>query len=353
MSSNAACFFIAEAGVNHNGSIELAKKLVHTAHAAGADAVKFQTFNTQKLVTPRAKKADYQLESTGTSQTTQDSMLKALELSEQDHIELKALCDSLGIEFMSTGFDLDSLDFLVKKIGIKRIKIPSGEITNGLLIERAASFNLPIILSTGMSTLAEIQSALDLIQSVQSQKSIVGSKMPSITVLHCVSEYPAPLPEIHLRALEVIRESFPKVEIGYSDHTLGNACSTAAYALGATVIEKHFTLDTSLEGPDHKASSTPEQLADLIQMIRDLEKALGNRIKQPGPSELNNRTSIRKSLVYASHLKEGTTLGLEHLDAKRPGDGLSPMNFRALIGKKLRKSVLQDELIQQDHFESE
>jgi N,N'-diacetyllegionaminate synthase len=326
---------IAEAGVNHNGDIKLAKKLIQVAHQSQVDVVKFQTFQAANLVTRDAEKAEYQKElSPGTK--NQFEMLQKLELSEQEHKELKEFANANNLEFLSTGFDIGSMKMLLK-LGIERIKIPSGEITNLPYLRFIASQGKEIILSTGMSTLKEIEEALSVLLKN-------GAKIENITVLHCTTNYPARMYEVNLNAMTTIGKNFG-VKFGYSDHTVGIEVSIAAVALGATVIEKHFTLDRNLPGPDHKASLEPQELALLVEGIRNIEVAMGDGIKRPTESELANKIVARKSVVAVRDIRKGELLSEENLVAKRPGSGLSPMEWDSLIGTRAAKDFLKDDLI--------
>ena len=353
-------FVIAEAGVNHNGSVDRALRLVEIAADAGADAVKFQTFQSERLTIRTAPKAEYQLATTDSAESQQD-MLRKLELSEDAHWALFDLCRRRGIEFMSTPFDVDSLRFLVDEIEIQRIKIPSGEITNGPLLLAAAQTRKPILLSTGMSTLGEIADALGVLaygslrlgtvasseefrNALESPKGMRMLK-ERVTVLHCVTEYPTPPEDVNLRAIQVIKEHFP-VEVGYSDHTLGISVAFAAVALGATVIEKHFTLDKGLPGPDHRASLEPRELFAMVQGIRDISVAMGSARKAPSASELKNRSVARKSLVAARAIRAGEPYSAENLVAKRPGNGVSPIRFWDVIGRAAPRDYAEDEQIE-------
>ncbi|WP_061215970.1 N-acetylneuraminate synthase [Leptospira santarosai] len=327
---------IAEAGVNHNGDLELARKLIDVAANAGADIVKFQTFEAERLVTKSAKKADYQNSATGNAAESQYEMLKKLELSKENHEKLIQHCKQTGIEFLSTAFDLQSLAFL-EQLNLSRYKIPSGEITNLPYLQKIGSSGKPIILSTGMSTLGEIESALLVLETT-------GAKRNEITVLHCNTEYPTPYSDVNLSAMKSIADAF-KIKVGYSDHTSGIEVSVAAVALGASVIEKHFTLDRSLPGPDHKASLEPNELKTMVRSIRNVELSLGDGIKKPSNSELKNISIARKSIVAASSIKAGEIFTRENLTTKRPGDGISPMRFDEVIGLKAKRDFFEDELI--------
>lgn len=324
------CVIIAEAGVNHNGSIELAKKLIEAAANAGADYVKFQTFKAAKLVSTDARKADYQLKSTSKREISQFEMLKRLELKLTDYEILKNHCKKFKIKFLSTGFDLDSLDFLAT-LKIDMFKIPSGEITNIPYLRRVASKGKPVVLSTGMSSLAEIELAINVLIEG-------GIKREKITVLHCNTEYPTPFRDVNLNAMLTIRSAF-KVDVGYSDHTPGIEIPIASVALGATVIEKHFTLDKSMEGPDHKASLDPVELKQMIFSIRHVEQALGNGIKQPSPSELKNISVARKSIHLGKDLKKGEIITEKSLIMLRPGNGISPVSIDSVLGKKAKRNL--------------
>jgi N,N'-diacetyllegionaminate synthase len=316
-------FVIAEAGVNHNGDIELAKRLIDAACAAGADAVKFQTFTAERLVSKKAKKAQYQQETTDVSET-QYAMLKRLELDADAHRTLMAYCKAKGIMFLSTPFDLESVD-LLNAMGLEIFKIPSGEITNKPYLRKIGSLRKRVLLSTGMSTLGEVEAALDVLTES-------GTVRDAITVLHANTMYPTPMEDVNLNAMLTIRDAF-KIAVGYSDHTLGIEVDIAAAALGATVIEKHFTLDRSMEGPDHQASLEPDELKAMVAAIRNIETATGSGIKAPSPSEMPNRTVARKSIVAGRAIKKGERIGEEDLDVKRPGGGISPMRWDEVVGR--------------------
>jgi N,N'-diacetyllegionaminate synthase len=326
---------IAEAGVNHNGELDLAKELIKIASESGADYVKFQTFSVDKLVTKNALKASYQL-STKNKSETQYSMLKKLELSEQDHRELLEECRSKSIGFLSTGFDSSSINLLIS-LGIELIKIPSGEINNLPLLRFIGQLSKSVLLSTGMSTMDEIESALKILEQA-------GTGREKITVLHCTSAYPTPVEDVNLLALKSIQDKF-KVSIGFSDHTLDTEIPLAAVALGASVIEKHFTLSRKLDGPDHSASLEPHELKSMISSIRKLEIALGDGIKKPMPSESENISVARRSIVASRSIINGENFTLENLITKRPGNGLSPMVWDELIGSKATKNYAIDDLI--------
>jgi N,N'-diacetyllegionaminate synthase len=333
---------IAEAGVNHNGEIEKAKQLIDAAAAAGADYVKFQTFKADKLVSTEAKKAAYQAKNINDGDDSQYGMLKKLELSEADHHTLKKYAQGAGIKFLSTGFDEDSLDFL-DAIGIDFFKVPSGEITNYPYLQHIASKKKPVLLSTGMSSLGEIEQALDVLTGA-------GVAIENIAVLHCNSQYPTPFEDVNLSAMLSIRDAF-KVRVGYSDHTLGIEIPIAAVALGATVIEKHFTLDRNLPGPDHKASLEPHELTHMVKSIRNVELALqGDGRKRPSASEAPNKSLVRKSVHLANDKKEGEVLVKSDLIMKRPGDGISPMLIDLVIGKKVAKDLAAGEKLTWQHF---
>lgn len=329
---------IAEAGVNHNGDIQTAQKLIEVATQAGADIVKFQTFQADKLVSKKAKKADYQIENTSDSQEdTQLQMLKKLELSKNDHYTLIEYCRKQNIQFLSTGFDLESLDFLYE-INIPFFKIPSGEITNLPYLKKIASFGKEVILSTGMANLGEIEQALAVLTKY-------GINLSNITVLHCNTEYPTPMQDVNLKAMQSIQQAFG-VKVGYSDHTMGIEVAIAAVALGATVIEKHFTLDKNADGPDHKASLEPNELKQMILAIRNIEKALGNGIKKPSESESKNIEIARKSVHLSKNLSAGHILTEQDFIMKRPANGISPMLLEQLIGRTLIKSQEEDYQLQ-------
>jgi len=334
---NRKVFIIAEAGVNHNGSIETAKKLVDVAVEAGADAVKFQTFKAESLVSKYASKADYQKRTTDADES-QFEMIKRLELSEADHRELIDYCRDKGIVFLSTPFDIESADFL-NSLGLETFKIPSGEITNLPYLRKIGELKKEVVLSTGMSDLGEIRDALDILVSA-------GTPLSKITVLHCNTEYPTPFEDVNLRAMLTIKEAFPDVKIGYSDHTLGITVPIAAVALGATVIEKHFTLDKNMSGPDHRASLEPAELKDMVGAIRDIEIAMGDGIKKPSSSEIKNKPVARKSIVAARDIKKGEKFTEENLAVKRPGNGINPMRWDDVMGKEAPRYFKQDEPIE-------
>lgn len=329
-------FIIAEAGVNHNGSLELAKKMIDAAAGAGADAVKFQTFKAETLVAKSAKKAEYQIVNTGNSQETQFEMIKKLELDLNAHVELIAYCKTRNIMFLSSPFDLDSVECLYK-LDLPIFKIPSGEIDNLPYLRKIGGLNKKIILSTGMSTLSDIENALAILIEA-------GAKKESITILHCNTEYPTPMTDVNLNAMLTIRDSF-KIKIGYSDHTLGIEVPIAAVTMGAQVIEKHFTLDKNMDGPDHRASLEPGELKNMVTAIRNIELALGNGVKQLSNSEAKNKPIARKSIVAKTDIKVGEIFTEENIIVKRPGLGLSPFRWDDVIGKKSNNDYQVDELI--------
>ena len=328
---------IAEAGVNHNGDIKIAKQLIDVAADCGADYVKFQTFSADRIVTKSADKAEYQKQSSDSSES-QFEMLKRLELSVEMHLELIEHCEHRSIKFLSTGFDIQSVDLLVG-LGLNLVKIPSGEITNLPLLRHIGSLDLPVILSSGMSTMKEIGDALLILEQT-------GLPRAQITVLHCTTEYPTPMDEVNLRAMNSIRNTLG-VAVGYSDHTLGIEVSVAAVALGASVIEKHFTIDRSLPGPDHKASSEPVELVAMVKAIRNIEVALGSDVKEPTMSEIKNAHIARKSILASQKIEKGEILSTVNLVVKRPGNGVSPMLWDRLIGQVATRTYLPDEMIEQ------
>lgn len=328
---------IAEAGVNHNGSIDTAKKLIDAAANAGVDYVKFQTFKADKLVTKSASRANYQ-DSNTRDKDSQFEMLKKLEISEEMHLELIHYCESKNIKFLSTAFDLESLSFL-KSLGLNLAKIPSGEITNLPYLRAMAKLFPEIILSTGMANMDEIKAAFQvLIEN--------GTKHESITILHCNTEYPTPMEDVNLKAMLDIQEQL-KTKIGYSDHTLGIEVPIAAVALGAKVIEKHFTLDRNLPGPDHKASLEPEELKAMVTAIRNIERAIsGSGIKELSPSETKNKPIARKSIIASQNIKKGEVFSEVNLSIKRPGTGINPMRWDEILGRKAIKDFKEDDLIE-------
>jgi len=327
---------IAEAGVNHNGDMKLAKQLVDAAAEAGADLVKFQTFNAKRLATRTANKADYQNQTTDSSKETQREMLHRLEISAGMHKELIAHCVSRNIGFLSTGFDIESIDLLAS-LGQNQFKIPSGEIINLPYLRHIGCLGKPIILSTGMATMGEIEAAINVLEQA-------GTVRSQLTVLHCTTEYPAPMAEVNLRAMQSIHVAFD-VAVGYSDHTSGIEVPIAAVALGATVIEKHFTLDRNLPGPDHKASLEPDELKAMVVAVRNIESALGDGIKRPCPSEIKNKAVARTSLVAACAIHLGDVFSEKNLVTKRPGTGVSPMCWDDVMGRKSCRDFAPDELI--------
>jgi N-acetylneuraminate synthase/N,N'-diacetyllegionaminate synthase len=322
---------IAEAGVNHNGDINTAKKLIDVAAEAGVDYVKFQSFKADKLVSPDAKKADYQIKNTEEEDDSQYQMLKQLELSVDDHIELIKYCSLKKIKFFSTAFDLDGISYL-SSLNLGVFKIPSGELTNFPYLRAVANTGLPVILSTGMANLDEIQKSVQVLISN-------GTKKNQITVLHCNTEYPTPMIDVNLKAMLTIKEKLG-VSIGYSDHTLGIEVPIAAVALGAKVIEKHFTLDRDLKGPDHKASLEPNELKEMVNAIRNIEIAIsGNGIKEPSLSEIKNIHIARKSIHLSRDLKLGSVIREKDIISLRPGDGICTMNWEDIIGKQVNKDL--------------
>lgn len=329
-------FIIAEAGVNHNGSLEMAFQLIDVAVAAGADAVKFQTFNAEKIIAVNAPKAEYQQKALG-SDESQLEMVKKLELDETAHTRLNQYCQQKGIQFLSTPFDLESID-LLERLGLKTFKIPSGEITNLPYLRKLGALKKRLIVSTGMADLGEIEDALDVLTES-------GTPLENITVLHCNTEYPTLPEDVNLRAMLTIQNAFPGITVGYSDHTIGIEVPIASVAMGATVIEKHFTLNRNLPGPDHRASLEPSELSAMISGIRNIEKALGTGIKKPSPSELKNKPVARKSIVAASTIKKGETFTEKNITVKRPGTGISPKRWDEIIGRKAAKNYRRDDLI--------
>ncbi len=328
---------IAEAGVNHNGSIDNAKKLIDVAAKAGVDYVKFQTFKTEKLVSKKAKKAEYQQNNINEKNDTQFEMLKKLELSLQNHQELINYCEKKKIKFLSTAFDLDSLDYL-QTLNIDFFKVPSGEITNKPYLKKIASFGEKIVLSTGMSTMNDIHLAMN---------TLLENNVPlnDISILHCNTEYPTPFSDVNLKAMNTIASTF-KVQVGYSDHTLGIEVPIAAVALGATIIEKHFTLDKTMEGPDHQASLEPLELIAMVKSIRNIEKAIaGDGQKTVSESEQKNLDIARKSIHINKSMLKGHVISENDLSMQRPGNGISPMDMDKVIGKKLTRDVFEEHLL--------
>ena len=328
-------FIIAEAGVNHNGSIELAKKLIDVASETGADAVKFQTFKAEKLVSKNAQKAAYQKETTD-AQESQFAMIKKLELDLDTHKELMTYCREKEIMFLSTPFDLQSITML-NDLGLKIFKIPSGEITNLPYLRAIGALKKEVILSTGMATMDEVSAAFSVLVEA-------GTPKKNITILHANTMYPTPMEDVNLRAMPNIGKTFD-VAFGYSDHTLGIEVDIAAVAMGASIIEKHFTLDKTMQGPDHKASLEPHELKAMVQGIRNIELALGSEVKQPSPSEMPNMQVARKSIVAARKIKKGEILTAENLTVKRPGNGISPMQWDEVVGTFAQRDYEEDELI--------
>lgn len=325
---------IAEAGVNHNGSLELAKRMADAAKAAGADIVKYQTAIPELVISTYAQKAEYQKEQTG-EEESQLEMVRKIHFDFEGHRELQAYCRSIGIEYLSTPFDLASIDFL-ESLDMPVFKIPSGEITNLPYLEKVAALHKPVILSTGMSELSEVGDALRILRE---------GGAGEITVLHCNTEYPTPLKDANVRAMLDIREHFG-TPVGYSDHTLGLAAPLAAVALGATVIEKHFTLDKNMDGPDHKASMDPEELTALVKAIRETEQVLGDGHKAVTDSERKNKAVARKSIVATRPIRKGELLSEENLYVKRPGNGISPMRWHEVLGTRAVRDFAPDELIE-------
>ena len=333
-------FIIAEAGVNHNGNINLAYKMVDEAKKAGVDCIKFQTFKTEKIITKNTKKAEYQEKNTENKET-QYEMIKKLELTYDEFRKLKKYCKEKEIIFLSTPDEEESLNSLMDELNMEMVKIGSGEITNYIYLEKIAQKNKPIILSTGMSTLGEVEKALEIIRKYNNQK---------ITLLHCTTNYPCPIEEVNLNAMLTLKEAF-KLDIGYSDHTLGIEISIAATALGATVIEKHFTLDKNLDGPDHKASLDPLELTKMVEAIRNIEKALGNGIKQPNASENKIKEVVRRKIIVFKNLKKGHILKEEDLIFKRSNNGIEAEFYKIIIGKKIKRDLKEETIISWDDLE--
>ena len=327
------CYVIAEAGVNHNGSLDTAIALIEAAKRCDADAVKFQTFSADRLVTREARKAAYQM-STVPGDDSQYAMLKSLELGLGEFSTIKSHCDRLGIDFLSSPFDIEAVD-LLDEMDMRFLKIPSGEITNLPFLRHIGSKRASVILSTGMSTLDEVVQAVNVLKE---------NDAGQISLLHCVTEYPAPEHDINLRAMETLRQTF-KLPVGYSDHTAGIEVSIAAVAMGACIIEKHFTLDTEMEGPDHKASLDPSQFAQLVTSIRNVEKAMGDGVKRPADCEIPNMDIARKSIVAATDIPEGTALSATNLAVKRPGSGISPMRWDDVIGRVVTRDIKADAVL--------
>jgi N,N'-diacetyllegionaminate synthase len=329
-------FIIAEAGVNHNGLLETAVRMVHAAADAGADAVKFQTFHAERLVGQGATKAEYQKVTTDDSES-QLQMLKRLELSPQAHSELHATCRKRAIEFLSSPFDLQSVDYLAS-LGLGTLKIPSGEATNLPYLRKVGALKRRVILSSGMCTLAEVRDALEVLTSS-------GTKREDIVVLHCTTEYPTPFEDVNLRAMLTMRDTLD-VRVGYSDHTRGMEVAVAAVAMGAEVIERHFTLDRAMKGPDHRASLEPRELKQMVESIRKVERALGDGIKRPAPSERKNIFAVRKSIVAARDIRRGELFTDENLTVKRPATGISPMKWDSIVGKSAQRAFREGEAIE-------
>lgn len=342
MKSNNHTLIIAEAGVNHNGSIALAKQLIDKAVEAGVDYIKFQTFQASKLVTKVAKQAEYQKKNIGKDGDSQYQMLKKLELSPADHEVLIAYCKEKGIKFFSTAFDFDSIDYL-HSLNLGLWKIPSGEVTNYPFLKRVAAYNEKTILSTGMCDMEDVRAAVEALYKN-------GLSKDNLILLHCNTEYPTPFEDVNLKAMDALRNEFG-VEVGYSDHTKGIEVPIAAVALGATVIEKHFTLARNMEGPDHKASLEPNELKAMVRAIRNIEMALGgDGTKHISESERKNIAIARKSIVAARHIKKGELLTEENLTVKRPGTGISPMYWEDIIGTTAIRDFMEEELIQIDNL---
>lgn len=334
---------IAEAGVNHNGELSRAKDLIRVAAESGADFVKFQTFRADKLVSKSARKADYQMRNLESDESSQLGMLRKLEMPEDWHKDLMALASELKIGFLSTGFDEESIDFLAR-LGIPLFKVPSGELTNKRYLQHIARKGKPIILSTGMADESEVGRALDVLLAE-------GVRREDVAVLHCNTEYPTPMKDVNLLAMDALRKRF-NVSVGYSDHTLGIEVPIAAVALGAKVIEKHFTLDRTLPGPDHKASLEPSELREMVRAIRNIELAIsGNAIKAPSESELKNVAVARKSIHLRVDIPKGTRIDESLLVMKRPGDGISPMDIDAVIGRVINRDLTADDKLLWEHLE--
>lgn len=359
MNNPNSVYVIAEAGVNHNGSLDMAVQLIDVAAAAGADAVKFQTFRAENIISRYAPKARYQAAATDPAES-QLEMVKKLELDENAHSLLVNHCRARGIEFISTPFDMESVDLLAERLGIPRLKLPSGEITNAPLLLKAACTGKPVILSTGMSTLGEIETALgvlafgyifpngnpSLTAFAEAYWSTEGQKVlrEKVVLLHCTTEYPTPFSDVNLRVLDTLKAAFG-LPVGFSDHTPGISIPIAAAARGAVIIEKHFTLDRNLPGPDHKASLEPGELMAMVESIRQVEKALGSPIKAPAPSELKNMHVARKSIVAANPISKGELFTEENLSLKRPGGGLSPVYYWDLLGRAADRDYIEDEMV--------
>lgn len=336
MAAKRRTYIIAEAGVNHNGSIDIAKRMIDAAAKAGADAVKFQAFVPEEIACGNAPKAEYQKRTTG-SKGSQLDMLKRLALDADGHRKLLGYCKKKGIAFLSSPFDMQSID-LLNGLGLPVFKIPSGEITNLPYLQKIGSMKRQIVMSTGMADMKEIDRALKVLLKA-------GTAKKDITLLHCNTEYPTPFADVNLLAMAAMKKRFG-VKVGYSDHTPGIEASVAAVALGAEVIEKHFTLDRRMKGPDHKASLEPKELEAMVRAIRNVETALGEGIKRPSPSEIKNRAIARKSIVASRDIKKGEAFSKENITTKRPGTGIDPMAWNKLIGKKAKRNFKTDELIE-------
>jgi len=339
-------FIIAEAGVNHNGKIELAFKLIDAARESGADAVKFQIFKADKVVSKYAHLASYQKQNMTTIKKSQFEMVKELELSEEDFCKLKEYCDNAGIEFLTTPFDEESADVIFDLV--KRYKISSGEVVNHPFLEHISKKGKPIILSTGMCSLGEVEQAIRIIE--ENQPDIDDNYSPLI-LMHCTTNYPCPYEEVNLKAMLTLKEAF-KLPVGYSDHSMGIEVPIAAVGMGAIVIEKHFTLNRNMKGPDHKASLEPHELKKMIQSIRNIEKALGDGIKRPNSSELEIMSYVRKSIVAKQDIPKGSLLSKKTIDIKRPGNGISPLDLDKIIGMKVTRSIAKDEVIKWDDLKN-
>jgi N,N'-diacetyllegionaminate synthase len=326
---------IAEAGVNHNGDLNLAKSLIDAARSAGADAVKFQTFSAKNLVTPETRKAEYQARTTGNGES-QHEMIRRLELTPEMHEELIKHCKAREIEFLSTAFDIYSLNYL-RELGLKKFKVSSGEITNLPYLRHLGTFRQPVILSTGMATIGEIESAVTILQDA-------GTPRAKITALHCTTEYPAQITDVNLRAMNSIQDALG-IAVGYSDHTVGIEVAIAAVARGASIIEKHLTLDRNLPGPDHAASLEKSEFAAMVASIRKIDQALGDGVKRPTQGEQKNMGVIRKSLVASKFIRAGETFTVDNVTVKRPGTGISPMRWDEIIGRRASRDFAADELI--------
>lgn len=327
-------FVIAEAGVNHNGSLELAIELVKSAKASDADAIKFQTFKTERVISKYANLAEYQ--KINTCESNQYDMVKKLELSYEDFVVIKEYCDKIGIQFLSTPDEKESLDFLVDKLGLDIIKIGSGEVTNLPYLKQIGAKKKKTLLSTGMSNLEEVDFAIKTLEKNGSEE---------IVLLHCTTDYPAKIEDVNLKAMLTLKNTFNK-QVGYSDHTLGDEISIAAVAMGATIIEKHFTLDNNMAGPDHIASMNPDAFKKMVQRIRNIENALGDGIKESTEAERKNIKLVRRSIVAATNIKKGEPFTERNICCKRPGDGISPLEWDSIIGKKADRDFEEDEMIE-------